>query len=235
MLVTAALALTLNNFAADDAAWLVRVLDGAGADVFAQRLHAAMTTSPSAEGNDLTFWAIVQISSYVLPAMLVVKFWFRERLADFGVRIVGTGRQAGVYAALFLVALPALLFASTTGEFQDRYPFLRIESGDALRPLFVWWGLYALQFCALEFFFRGFLVHGLAPRFGSAAVFVMAVPYNMLHYGKPMLEALAAIVGGIALGLLALRSRTIWYGAALHIAVAATMDLLSLWHRGVIF
>ncbi len=66
--------------------------------------------------------------------------------------------------------------------------------------MYVWWALYFLQFCALEFFFRGFLLHGIAPRLGWASIFAMALPYNMLHYGKPMPEALAAIVGGIALG-----------------------------------
>jgi hypothetical protein len=50
-----------------------------------------------------------------------------------------------------------------------------------------------------------------------------------------MPEALAAIVGGIALGTLSLKTRSIWWGAALHIAVAATMDLLALWHAGIVF
>jgi membrane protease YdiL (CAAX protease family) len=101
--------------------------------------------------------------------------------------------------------------------------------------MWCWWGLYALQFVALEFFFRGFLVHGLVPRFGWLAVPVMVVPYNMLHYGKPMPEALAAIVGGFVLGTLAIRTRSIWWGAALHISIAATMDLLALWHAGRLF
>ena len=46
VLLTAALALTVNNFASDDATWLVSTLDAVGLDAWAQRLHAAMTTSP---------------------------------------------------------------------------------------------------------------------------------------------------------------------------------------------
>jgi len=235
VLITAALALTINNFAADDPAWLVSLLRALGLGELSERLHAAVTTSPSAAGNDLTFWATMQIVSYVVPAALVIRFALRERLSDHGVRIRGTARYALPYLALYALALPALVVVSNTHEFQARYPFLRIGTGEALRPLLVWWSLYALQFCALEFFFRGFVVHGLAPRFGVLAVFVMVVPYNMLHYGKPALEALAAIVGGVVLGILALRTRSIWWGAALHIAVAATMDLLSLWHRDILF
>lgn len=234
VLLTAAIALTLNNFAADDPAWLVSALDAVGADGLARRLHAAVTTSASAARNDLTFWAVVQISSYVVPAALVIRFVLRERLADHGVRVRGSLRYAAPYAALYACALPAIALASTTAEFQARYPFLPFAAGDAWRPLLGWWALYALQFCALEFFFRGFIVHGLAPRLGYLSVFVMAVPYNMLHYGKPMLEAVAAIVGAIVLGVLALRSRSIWWGAALHICVALTMDILSLSHRGLL-
>ena len=233
VLLTAALALTFNNFAADDSRWLERLLGGVGFDRLSVQLRDSMTRSSAAERNDLIFWAIVQVSGYVVPALLVIRFVLRERLRDHGVRIAGTLRYAAPYAALYIVSVPALVAVSSTAEFQARYPFLRIEAGEALAPLLVWWVVYALQFCALEFFFRGFLVHGLAPRFGLMAVFVMAVPYNMLHYGKPMLEALAAIIGGVVLGVLALRSRTIWYGAGLHIAIALTMDILSLIRRGV--
>jgi membrane protease YdiL (CAAX protease family) len=60
----------------------------------------------------------------------------------------------------------------------------------------------------------------------------MVVPYNMLHFGKPMPEALAAIVGGIVLGTLSLKTRSIWWGAALHISIALTMDVCALVHMG---
>ncbi len=234
VLITSALALTFNNFAADDPTWLVTTLDVLGLDRWSRTLETAVTTSTQAPRNDLVFWATVQIIGYVIPAAIVIRFVLRERLADHGVRIAGTVRFAVPYACFFAVSLPAIVLASNTDEFQQRYPFLRIEPGDPLGALFVWWAMYALQFCALEFFFRGFMMHGLHPRFGNAAVFVMAVPYNMLHYGKPVLEALAAIIGAIALGLFALRSRTIWWGAMLHIAVALTMDGLALWHRQVL-
>jgi membrane protease YdiL (CAAX protease family) len=64
------------------------------------------------------------------------------------------------------------------------------------------------------------------------AVFVMIVPYNMIHFQKPGLEALAAILGGLVLGSLSLKTRSIWWGAMLHLAVAGTMDVLSLVQRG---
>jgi membrane protease YdiL (CAAX protease family) len=53
----------------------------------------------------------------------------------------------------------------------------------------------------------------------------------MIHYGKPYLEAHGAIVAGVVLGSLALRTRSIYGGFLLHISVAAGMDLLSLYKR----
>ena len=37
---------------------------------------------------------------------------------------------------------------------------------------------------------------------GSHAIFVMVVPYVMIHFGKPMLETVGAIIAGVVLGLL---------------------------------
>jgi membrane protease YdiL (CAAX protease family) len=62
----------------------------------------------------------------------------------------------------------------------------------------------------------------------------MTVPYCMIHFGKPMAETLAAIVAGIILGLMSLKTRSIWFGACLHVAVAMSMDFLSLWHKGML-
>lgn len=183
--------------------------------------------------SGLSQWALVTIACYVVPPVLVITLVLHEDVRDFGLRIAGIGPHARVYAALFALSFPAVVAVSFTDGFQAKYPFLDIVPGESLGPdLYVWWALYALQFVALEFFFRGFIVHGLAPRLGWVSIFVMVVPYNMLHYGKPMLEALAAVVGGIVLGTLSLKTRSVWWGAALHIAIAATMDVSALLHAG---
>ena len=50
----------------------------------------------------------------------------------------------------------------------------------------------------------------------------------MVHFYKPMPEALGAIGAGLILGLLAWRSGTILFGWLLHYGVALTMDRLAL-------
>jgi len=184
----------------------------------------------------LGVWAVVTIFMYVVPPLLVIRFVLRRPLRDFGLRVTDLGAHAQIYAMLFAIALPAVVLASFADSFQDKYPFYDLAPGEGFFPdLWTWWLLYWAQFVALEFFFRGFIVHGLAPRFGWAAVPIMVVPYNMIHYGKPMPEALAAIVGGLVLGTLSYRTRSIWWGAALHISIAITMDVCALWHEGRLF
>jgi membrane protease YdiL (CAAX protease family) len=91
--------------------------------------------------------------------------------------------------------------------------------------------MYFCQFLALEMFFRGFWLGVLRRSFGSGAIFVMAVPYCMIHFGKPYLEACGAIVAGIALGSLSMKTRSIYQGFMVHITVAGLMDWLALRHR----
>ncbi len=236
--VTAAVALTCGNFLSDGGRpeWLETILRTAGLHGLALRLHDGMLVSTHRDWNQLAFWAVVVITSYVLPPVLVIRFVLRERVRDYGLRVRGIRPHLRAYAVLYAVAAPLIVAASFTASFQDRYPFFHPASGHSLWPyLYAWWLLYWLQFCALEFFFRGFLLHGLAPRLGWAAIFAMALPYNMLHYGKPMPEALAAIIGGIVLGSLSLKTRSVWWGAVLHISIAFTMDVCALTHAGRIF
>ena len=80
-------------------------------------------------------------------------------------------------------------------------------------------------------FFRGWMVSALRTTLGAGAIFVMAVPYCMIHYGKPYLEAHGAIVAGIVLGSLAMKTRSIYSGFLVHITVAFGMDFLALWRR----
>jgi len=236
--ITAAVALTCSNFLSDGSnpQWFERILRVVGLDGLANRLNSALLTSSHSDFNQLVFWAVVVISCYTIPAALVIRFVLHERVTDYGVRARGILPHLKSYAALFAIAAPLIVLASFAASFQDRYPFFHPAAGQSLWPyLYIWWALYWLQFCALEFFFRGFLLYGLAPRLGWAAIFAMVLPYNMLHYGKPMPEALAAIVGGIVLGSLALKTRSIWWGAALHISIAVTMDVCALTHAGRVF
>jgi membrane protease YdiL (CAAX protease family) len=50
----------------------------------------------------------------------------------------------------------------------------------------------------------------------------------MIHYGKPYLEAGGALIAGVALGSLAMRTRSIYAGFLVHATVALLMDGLAI-------
>lgn len=149
---------------------------------------------------------------------------------DHGLRLRGVRHHFPLYGALAVIMMPIVIAASYATAFQRYYPFYDY-AGESLRGFIAWEALYALQFITLEFFFRGFLLFALERYIGVYAIFVMVIPYCMIHFGKPFAEVLAAIPAGVVLGALALRTRSIWPGALLHIVVGWSMDVLSLWQQ----
>ena len=152
------------------------------------------------------------------------------KLADLGLGTRGVPAKLPIYAGLYAAVLVAVFWGSTHESFLRTYPFLKPAWCEhwTWAVLLSFWAVYALQFFCVEFFFRGYLLFALEKRFGTGAIAFMIVPYCMIHFHKPLPEALGAIVAGVVLGWLALRTRSIWGGWLLHVAVAVSMDSLSL-------
>lgn len=173
------------------------------------------------------WWSGWRFLGYVVLPAAVILLMPGERLRDYFISLRGFFRHLWIYLVLFLLILPAVIIASQTDSFSRTYPFYKLSNRSSF-DFWAWQGLYALQFLSLEFFFRGFMLRGLSRSIGSKAIFVMAVPYCMIHFGKPFLETVGAIFAGIILGTLAMRTRSIWGGVLIHVGVALTMDLLAL-------
>ena len=184
----------------------------------------------------MNWWAGTQIFFYLVVPVSVMAI-VGVRPSEIGLRIRGTSSHWKIYATIFAVAVPFVVIASYSAEFQDRYPLYEIYVGqsDVWRDLAYWWPFYFLQFVAIEAFFRGFLILGLGSRIGSSAILVATVPYLMIHLVKPPIEALASIAGGLVMGTLAWRTKSIWWGVAVHVGVALVMDLMSLGHKGFLW
>ncbi len=184
----------------------------------------------------LVYWALVTIFFYVVVPMVVVKFIFKENLREYGLKHKALFGFFGTYALAFACLLPVVFLISYSSEFQVTYPFyVPTNPKDMVPYFFAWECLYVFQFFALEFFFRGFMVHGLKKYIGAYSIFAMMIPYCMIHFDKPLPECIASIFAGIFLGMMSYRTGSVWMGALIHTAVALSMDLLSLWHRGIVF
>lgn len=181
----------------------------------------------------LIYWSCSCGVGYVVIPFILTKFVFGEGIFQYGLKLKGITTHLWIYVTLYLVVFPFVLIASFGPSFQRTYPFYTpVPGGWAL--FFIFEFFYLIQFLYLEFFFRGYILFNLEKSFGYYSVFIMAIPYCMIHFHKPMLEAFSAIVAGIILGTLALRTRSIWYGVLIHVSVALTMDILALIQKGML-
>jgi membrane protease YdiL (CAAX protease family) len=180
------------------------------------------------------WWVLARVTGYVLVPLPLWKILFpKDSLLDMGLRVRGFFSHIWIYGLCLLIVGPVMLLVARQPDFGTYYPFYKASSRSWC-DFALWEAIYWAQFFALELFFRGFFVGALRRTLGSAAIFVMAVPYCMIHYGKPYLEANGAIVAGIVLGSLAMRTRSIYAGFLVHITVAFSMDFLALWRHGAL-
>ncbi|MBV1920070.1 MAG: CPBP family intramembrane metalloprotease [Pseudomonadales bacterium] len=173
------------------------------------------------------WWGLVNVIGYLLIPMACVKWVMKERLDDYGLQWGSVSEHKWWYV---LLASPIMVFAilvSFRQDFSTHYPFYPLAYRSWV-DLLLWECIYISQFVAIEFFFRGFLINILKPRLGSLSILVMCLPYVMIHFPKPWLESTGAILFGLFLGLLALRSRSIWGGVLVHVTIALTMDVAAL-------
>ncbi|MCA8911987.1 MAG: CPBP family intramembrane metalloprotease [Planctomycetes bacterium] len=189
-------------------------------------------------GSDAPWWGVLLPFMWWCGGLLVV--WvlvpslltrlFGQRVRDMGLGVRGLLPKLWVYGVMLAIVLVGVWWASTRPGFTRMYPMVKpwYWKNWSWVMLLAWWGIYALQFFAVEFFFRGWLLFTLEKRFGCAAIAIMVVPYCMIHFHKPLPEALGAIVAGTVLGWMALRTRSIWGGWLVHVSVAVTMDTASL-------
>lgn len=197
-------------------------------------------THPARAALGYFWWFGTSVMLYMLmPLVLAVatKGSFHRR---YGLGL-GDWKAGLAITALFLaVMMPLTAWAQTWPAFQGQYPlagngaYTVSLGGDKTA---VSWSLflayeaaYFAYFIAWEFFFRGWMLHGLLPSWGRAgAILAPMAPFAVMHLGKAEVEALGSIVAGIALGVLALRTRSFWYGALIHGVIAVWMDVLSAW------
>lgn len=173
------------------------------------------------------WWSSWHVVTYVLIPALVLRIYFKKGLMEFGWRWGETHKHWRGYLLLLAPILVMVVLVSYREDFVHHYPFYG-EAGRSWLDFLAWEFLYLLQFACLEFFFRGYMVQTLRPHYGAAAIWIMVVPYLMIHFPKPWLEATGAIFFGLFLGMLALRSRSIWGGFFVHAGVAVSMDVASL-------
>lgn len=213
----------------------VSFFDSIGLSNLSEQISLLIESNPNSRLFKLGYWVLIIFLFYFIVPALSIKLIFKENLRDYGFKVGRFYKDYKIYVLLLIIMIPLVFFFSTTKGFQLKYPFYRLTNGESLWPNFwIWQMLYLMQFVALEFFFRGFMVHGLKKRFGFYSVLFMMIPYCMIHFGKPLPETIAAIFAGFILGTLSLKGRSVFLGILIHYSVAILMDLAALWQKGLL-
>lgn len=203
-------------------------------------LFAALARGLFGDGRATAFTAhaTAPVAEYVywfggsLALFLIVPIVGAAVLPGIRIRDIGLGRgdwRYGLKAAgfLYLVMLPFVVLVSFTPAFANHYP-LASSATTGFGPLTAFELSYWAYFIGWEFIYRGLLCTALYPRLGAPVILLHTIPFAVMHAGKPEAEAFGSILAGLALGVVAVRARSFWYGALLHAAVAFTMDVLAM-------
>jgi membrane protease YdiL (CAAX protease family) len=174
------------------------------------------------------YWFSASVALYLLLPLIAAALTPGIKVRQTGIGLGDWRTGLAATAAVLLVFLPVVFVASRVPAFADHYP-LCSGARNAWSLFLVYELAYAAYFIAWEYMYRGYLLFSLEQSMGKMAVFAQMMPFAIIHFGKPEAETFGAIIAGIFLGLLALRTRSFWYGAIIHIAVAVTMDLLTAW------
>jgi hypothetical protein len=173
-----------------------------------------------------------------LPAkliLLLLMLWACRKMGGWGTMkglgLTTKGFSPRPYLLLLLFLTPLIALASTQQDFLRFYPKVKNLAfiNAYAHPSWPWKLLYefsyGLDFLSIELFFRGFLVIGLARWAGTKAILPMAAFYCTVHFGKPLGECISSFFGGVALGVIAWRTRSILGGLMVHLGLAWMMEL----------
>ena len=147
---------------------------------------------------------------FLIPLAIIALAW-RQDPRRYGLRL-GDWRLG---LPVVIVAIPVMAvviwYVSRLTDFHAYYSQmaddrttlrLAIDSGI---DMFAW-----------EFFFRGWTLSTLGRKYGTDAIWLQAVPFALMHLGKPELEQLSTVLGGGLFGILAWRTNSFLWGWLLH-------------------
>ncbi len=179
----------------------------------------------------------LQVFTVFIPLILFYFIYLKMEMGHFyGIRTKNLHLRA--YFWMLLMMVPLVLIASYQPDFLKQYPNYRSARGASFAEFLGWHESriviiyelsYAYSFFMVELFFRGFLIFALIKYLGRDVVLPMAVTYCVLHFGKPMGEAISSFFGGYILGVLAYKTKNIYGGIIIHIGIAWLMELFAFW------
>lgn len=154
---------------------------------------------------------------FLCPA-LIVKFVLKEHLRDYGVQLGDWKWGLKITLVAVLIVTPAIYLSSFDEAFLREYP-LTMLSMWSMELFLAWSAIYILYYIGWEFLFRGFLLHGLKQMGYIHSLMAQTAISTIIHIGKPQGEMIGAIIGGLFMGWLAHRSKSLLWPFIFHLLV----------------
>jgi membrane protease YdiL (CAAX protease family) len=165
---------------------------------------------------NIDFPRATELIYYLLVPLAAGWLLFRDKPWDYGIRI-GRWKSSIILTLVCLAAMALILYeAGKMPEFRSYYHRNAIDWSELLLNA-------ALYMFAWEFLLRGYMLFGLEKSIGKSAIFVQAIPFVLLHLGKPFLETLFCIPGGFIFGYVAYRTRSFLPCFMIHFSICAMM------------
>ncbi len=141
---------------------------------------------------------------------------------------LGDWRWWGPRTGALCLAIPIFvgLWVWADPRMREVYPYYKPARED-FGVLMAWCACMALYFLGWEFFWRGFLLRGVARIAGPMqAILFSALPFFLTHKGKPETELVASFFGGLLLAAFCWRSRSFLPGLLLHTTLNTSIQVL---------
>ena len=156
--------------------------------------------------------ALERLAIFFVVPLLIVVAAFRDDPRRYGLTLGDAPVGAALAVAGAAVMTPIVLWSATLPDVRDYYG---VSDAPAVQIVTI----NILDLTAAEFLYRGFLMFTLVRAIGPIGVVIAVMPFAFSHLGKPVLELLSTLIGGLAYGWLAWRTRSIVWGSIAHVYI----------------
>jgi membrane protease YdiL (CAAX protease family) len=149
----------------------------------------------------------------LIPLGLVVLV-MRDRPSRYGLRLGDVRAGLAIGLAGCILMTPIVLAVARLPAFAGYYAPQAAGAPDVVLTT-------ALEVLPAEFFFRGFLLFALLRVVGPIAVVIATLPFAFAHLGKPELETMSTLGGGLLYGWLDWRTGSVLWSGLAHTWILA--------------
>ena len=160
--------------------------------------------------GDMRALALERVVLFGLVPLLTIAIVFRDDPRRYGLQLGSWRLGLALAVGAGLAMTPIVLVVARIPEFQTFYAQSAGSWPDMIAT-------NLLDLVSAEFLFRGFLMFSLLRVAGPVAVIVATFPFVMTHLGKPEIETLSTLGGGLVFGWIVWRTGSIVWSALLHV------------------